>query len=200
MHGGGLRRPRIRVNWTIRKPRREVAVSSRALPFQNLVLIGMFGSGKSTVGRLLARRLGFHFVDVDRILETHHRKPLQRILDDLGMQGFMRLEARTLEKLQTRRCVVAPGGSAVYYPRAMAALGRLGPRVYLRVSLATLKRRLPDWSGRGVVCRGGRTLPALYRERRPLLRKYADLTVSAEGRDPAKVADAVLRRLGVSRG
>lgn len=163
--------------------------------FENIVLIGMFGSGKSTIGKILAKRLRFHFVDVDKLLESRYRKALQRILEDLGMKAFMRVEAEALEKLHLRHCVIAPGGSAVYYPKAMAHLGRLGPRVYLHVRLDELKKRLPDWSNRGVVCRGGKTLPALYRERRPLYRRFADITVNANGKDPYGVASEILRKL-----
>jgi shikimate kinase len=159
------------------------------------VLIGMFGSGKSTVGRLLASRLRYHLLDVDLIIESNYRKPLQRVLDELGMKKFMVMEDNTLKALKNRRCVVAPGGSAVYYPAGMAALGKMGPRVYLKVPLAELKQRLPDWSARGVVCRGGTTLAALYHERAPLLKKYADLTVEAYGKSWEKIAEEVLKRL-----
>jgi shikimate kinase len=109
------------------------------------------------------------------------------------MRRFMAVEDRTLRALRTRRCVIAPGGSAVYYPRGMAALKRLGPVVYLRVSLAELKKRLPDWSSRGVVCRGGTSLSALFRERSPLYRRYADVTVDANGRNWDKMASAALK-------
>ncbi|HET9870267.1 MAG TPA: shikimate kinase, partial [bacterium] len=108
----------------------------------NLVLIGMFGSGKSTVGRLLAEALRYHFVDVDHLIEARYRMPLQKVLDKLGMKGFMRMEEATLLALRSRRCVVSPGGSAVYYAKAMRHLGTLGPRIYLRVPLPELKRRL----------------------------------------------------------
>lgn len=164
----------------------------------NLVLIGMFGSGKSTVGRLLAQKLRYSFVDVDHLIESKYKKPLQKVLDELGMKGFMRMEDQVLRTLHYRHCVISPGGSAVYYPKGMAHLKKLGPRIFLKVSLGSLKRRLPDWSNRGVVCRGGSTLPALYRERAPLFRKYADLTVDAKGKDAGKIALEVLERLKIS--
>ncbi|HVM33697.1 MAG TPA: shikimate kinase, partial [bacterium] len=161
----------------------------------NLVLIGMFGSGKSTIGRILAQKLRYHFVDVDHLIEAKHRRPLQKVLDRLGMKAFMKMEDATLRALRSRRCVVSPGGSAVYYPKAMRHLGKLGPRIYLKVPLAELKKRLPDWSNRGVVCRGGATLPALFRERAPLFRQYADLTVDAKGKNAEKIAKEILDRL-----
>ena len=162
---------------------------------ENLVLIGMFGSGKSTIGRILAAKLRYHFVDVDHLIEAKYRKPLQKVLDQLGMKGFMKMEDATLRALRLRHCVISPGGSAVYYPRAMGHLRKLGPRFYLKVDLVELKKRLPDWSNRGVVCRGGRTLPALFRERAPLFRKYADFTVDTQKKTAEKIAKEILEAL-----
>lgn len=162
---------------------------------QNVVLIGMFGSGKSTVGRLLAQKLRYHFVDVDQLIEAKYRKPLQRVLDGLGMKGFMKAEEQVLLALRNWHCVVSPGGSAVYYPKAMRHLRKLGPCVHLKVSLSELKKRLKDWSNRGVVRRGGRTLPALYRERAPLFRKYADVTVDTRAKTAERIADEILKKL-----
>lgn len=168
---------------------------SRPLYPANIVLIGMFGSGKSTVGRILAQKLRYHFVDVDHLIESKYKKPLQKVLDELGMKGFMRMEDGAIRALQYRHCVISPGGSAVYYPKGMAHLRELGPRVFLRVALATLRRRLPDWSDRGVVCRGGSTLPALFRERAPLFRKYADLTIDTKGKSAERIAALILESL-----
>ena len=168
--------------------------TARKFP-QNLVLIGMFGSGKSTIGRLLAEKLRYHFVDVDHLIEAKHRMPLQKVLDKLGTKAFMKMEDEAIQALRSRHCVVSPGGSAVYYPKGMRHLAGLGPRIYLKVPLAELKKRLPDWSNRGVVCRGGSTLPALFKERAPLFRKYADLTVDAGGKNAKKIAKEILEKL-----
>jgi len=162
----------------------------------NIILIGMFGSGKSTVGRLMAQKIRYTLVDPDHLIENRYHKPLQRVLDVLGMKGFMAMEDQILQDIKTRRCVVAPGGSAVYYPKAMASLRKLGPVVYLKVDLAELKKRLPNWSARGTICRGGDTIPALYRERTPLYRKYADLVVNANGHKWEKTAADVLKAVG----
>jgi shikimate kinase len=178
----------------VRKPLFKSAFRPKNFP-ENIVLIGMFGSGKSTIGKILAHQLRYHFVDVDELIERKYRKPLQRVLDELGMRGFMKMEDQTLQLLRQWHSVTSPGGSAVYYPKGMAQLGRLGPRVYLKVSLETLKKRLPDWSQRGVVCRGGTTLPALYRERAPLFKKYADITVETQGKSAEKIADEIFLRL-----
>ena len=155
----------------------------------------MFGSGKSTVGRILAQKLRYHFVDVDHLIEAKHRMPLQKVLDRLGMKGFMRMEDETLQALRYRHCVISPGGSAVYYPKGMGQLKKLGPRVFLKVELSELKKRMPDWTNRGVVCRGGSTLPELYRERAPLFRKYADLTVEAKRKSAEKIAQEIILSL-----
>ena len=163
---------------------------------ENLVLIGMFGSGKSTVGKILAEKLRYTFVDVDLLIERKHRKPLQKVLDQLGMKKFMKMEDETLRALRNWHCVISPGGSAVYYPKGMKHLKTLGPRIFLKVELPELKRRLPDWSNRGVVCRGGNTLPALYRERAPLFRKYADVTVETSRKSAEKIAKEILQELG----
>ncbi len=162
---------------------------------ENLVLIGMFGSGKSTIGRILAQKLRYHFVDVDLLIEGKYRMSLQRVLDKLGMKKFMQMEDRTLQTLQFRRCVISPGGSAVYYPKAMAHLGKLGPRIYLKVPLPDLKKRLPHWHNRGVVRRGGDTLPALFRERAPLFRRHADVTVEATRKSAEKIAAEILKTI-----
>jgi shikimate kinase len=164
---------------------------------QNLVLIGMFGSGKSTIGRILAAKLRYHFVDVDQLIEAKFKKPLQKVLDDLGMKGFMKMEDETLQALRNWHCVLSPGGSAVYYPKGMKHLRKLGPRIFLKVELDELKKRLPDWSNRGVVCRGGTSLSALYKERSPLFRKYADFTVETYGKSAEKIAQEILAVLGL---
>jgi len=163
----------------------------------NLILIGMFGSGKTTVGRILARHLRYHFIDVDQLIEARFHKPLQKVLERLGMEGFMKMEEGILLALHPRHCVVATGGSAVYYPKAMAYLKTLGPRVFLKVPLAELKRRIPDFSARGTVRRGGETIDALFRERRPLLERYADITLKAYGKSWEDMALDLLQQMGV---
>ena len=163
---------------------------------ENLVLIGMFGSGKSTVGKILAEKLRFTFIDVDHLIERKYQKPLQRVLDELGMKKFMKLEDETIRSLRYWHCVVSPGGSAVYYPKGMKHLKTMGPRIFLKVSLEELKKRLPVWNNRGVVCRGGNSLPVLYRERAPLFKRYADITVNAKGKSAEKIAVEILTRLG----
>ena len=163
---------------------------------ENLVLIGMFGSGKSTVGKLLAEKLRYTFIDVDHLIERKFKKPLQRVLDDLGMKKFMKMEDETIRALRYWHCVISPGGSAVYYPRGMKQLKQLGPRIFLKVSLTELKKRLPVWNNRGVVCRGGNSLSALYRERAPLFSRYGDITIETKGKSAEKIASEILTLFG----
>jgi shikimate kinase len=165
----------------------------------NIILIGMFGSGKSTVGRIIADKLRYTLVDTDLLIERKYKKPLQRVLDELGMKSFMMMEDKTLQDIQTRRCVVAPGGSSVYYPKGMAHLRKLGPVVFLKVDLAEIKDRIPDISNRGTVRRGGDSISALYRERSPLYRKYADIIVDANSQNWQKTAAEVIKALDMWR-
>jgi shikimate kinase len=132
-------------------------------------------------------------VDVDHLIEAKYKKPLQKVLVHLGMKEFMRAEDETIQALRSRHCVIAPGGSAVYYPKAMAHLKTLGSRIYLKVSLGELKKRMSDWSNRGVVRRGGDSLPELFRERAPLFKKYADLTVVTRGKSAERITQEILK-------
>ena len=147
----------------------------------NIILIGMPGSGKSTVGVVLAKLLGMHFCDTDLVLQQHCGKKLQEIIRTEGDAAFFRHEAEVLATLEVRDTVIATGGSAVYADRAMQHLKADGKCVYLRVSEAEIERRLANFSDRGVVIADGMTLADLYAERIPLYEKYADITVSAEG-------------------
>ncbi len=172
-----------------------IELNRKAIP-NNLVMIGMFGSGKSTVGRQLAEKIRYDFVDVDQLIERRYQKPIKRVLDQLGMKGFMKAEEEVILTLRTRHCVIAPGGSAVYYPKAMRHLKSLGLCLFLKVSLAQVKRRMGDWSGEPVVRRGGNTLTALFRERKPLYERYADLTVDGGDSPVERICDRILRQLG----
>jgi shikimate kinase len=172
-----------------------IVVDRKALP-DNLVMIGMFGSGKSTVGRRLAQRIRYDFVDVDQLVEMRFQRPLGRVMEMLGMKGFMRAEEEVLLTLRHRHCVIATGGSAVYYPKAMRHLKTLGPRVFLKVPLEELKSRNGNRLDQAVVRRGGNTLRALFSERKPLFERYADLTVDGTSRSVELVSNLILRKLG----
>ena len=147
----------------------------------NVILIGMPGSGKSTVGVVLAKLLGLHFCDTDLVLQQHCGKKLQEIIRTEGDAAFFRHEEEVLAALDVQNTVIATGGSAVYSDRAMQHLKAGGECVYLKVAADEIERRLANFSDRGVVIADGMTLADLYAERKPLYEKYADITVSAEG-------------------
>ena len=156
---------------------------------RNVVLVGMPGSGKSTVGRPLAARLGFAFLDTDHVIEVGQEKPLGDVLASTTLGGFIDLESRYVCGLVCERTVISTGGSVVYCDEAMRHLKELGPVVFLDVPLPVLESRLADLAGRGVVIAPGQTVADLERERRPLYERYADVVVKC-GDDPAETVAA----------
>lgn len=161
----------------------------------NIILIGMPGAGKSTVGVLLAKTLGYAFLDTDLLIQEREGDLLQRLVDRLGVDGFLEREADVLCGLECRRTVIAPGGSAVCRERAMENLRRLGPVVYLHLPLEELTRRLNNISTRGIALAPGQTLEELYVCRAPLYRSYADLTVEVGGQSLEKTVEQVVTTL-----
>lgn len=162
----------------------------------NITLIGMPGSGKSSVGRLLARRLGYAFLDVDLlIVERYGGTTLQQVLDRLGPERFLDAEAEVIAGLSCENTVLSPGGSAVLREKGALRLKELGPVVYLRLPCQILKKRLWNLSSRGVPLAPGQTVEDLYALRSPLYEKYADITVDADQPRPADTAEEVLRGL-----
>lgn len=146
---------------------------------QNFILIGMPGSGKSTLGQTLADSLSYHFIDTDDvIMETYHQ-PLMQLIETHGTEGFIQLEGGVLQSIHTNRAVIATGGSAIYHDGAMQYLRSTGTVIYLRHALSDLTQRVGNMVTRGVVCHSGcTTLQELYAERCPLYEKYADITVN----------------------
>ena len=162
----------------------------------NVTLIGMPGSGKSTVGVLLAKLLGYRFVDVDLLIQEREGALLQEILDERGTQSFLDAEEAAVRSLDCRRTVIAPGGSAVCRERAALHLRGLGPVVYLQVPLEELTRRIRNLSTRGIAMEPGQTLADVMAFREPLYLKYADLTVPCPpGQELAETAQHVRRLL-----
>lgn len=162
---------------------------------KNIVLIGMPWSGKSTVGVLLAKRLSRGFVDTDVRIQAAERRRLQQIIGADGLDAFRRLEEQYILGLDCRGAVIATGGSVVYSAPAMAHLKQTGVCVYLELPLGTLQERADSVDSRGLVRAPGQTLEDLYRERRPLYQRYADIALPCEGLGHDAVAEAICARL-----
>ncbi len=143
----------------------------------NIILVGMPSCGKSTLGRMLAKELGYDFLDTDEVIIRLNGCPLRDILDARGVDGFIRVEEEAVCTVQAQNSVIATGGSVVYSEKAMAHLKAMGKVVYLKLTFEEMDRRLGDLHARGVAIAPGSTLLDLYDERTPLYEKYADITV-----------------------
>lgn len=144
---------------------------------KNIVLIGMPGVGKSTIGVVLAKVMGYQFVDADLVIQEKEGKLLCEIIEEVGAEGFIEVENRINSSICVEHAIIATGGSVVYGAEAMAHLREIGTILYLKLPYEELERRLCDIKGRGVVLKEGQTLRDLYEERRPLYEKYADVIV-----------------------
>lgn len=146
----------------------------------NIILIGMPGAGKSTVGVVLAKKLGYAFVDSDLVIQSREGKLLHEIIEEQGIEGFWAVEEKANASIDAHRTVIATGGSVVYERRAMEHLKQIGVVVYLKLSCAAIADRLGDLSERGVTLREGQGLAELYAERVPMYEQYADVTIDCE--------------------
>lgn len=155
----------------------------------NITLIGMPAAGKSTVGVLLAKRLGYSFVDSDIVIQEKTGKLLKEIIAEVGTDGFLEVEDQINSELDVQRAVIAPGGSVIYGQKAMEHLKEISLVVYLKLSYRDVKFRLGDLKDRGVVLKDGMTLLDLYNERIPLYEKYADITIDETGKSAGKIVD-----------
>ena len=158
----------------------------------NIVLIGMPGVGKSTIGVILAKVLGYSFLDADLLIQEQEGKLLHEIIEEKGTDGFIEVENRVNASI---RAIIATGGSVVYGKEAMEHLKEIGRVVYLKVSYAILEKRLADIKGRGVVLKEGQTLETLFEERSQLYEQYADIEVSEEGLDVEQTVEKLVEAL-----
>ncbi|MBO6163886.1 MAG: shikimate kinase [Lachnospiraceae bacterium] len=163
----------------------------------NIILIGMPGCGKSTVGVVLAKAMGYDFLDSDLLIQQREGRVLSRILEEEGPDAFNRIEEDVNASIQAKRTVIATGGSVVYGPRAMEHLREIGTVIYLKLPLAEVAERLGDLTERGVSLHEGQTLEDLYRERIPLYEKYAHLTIDASGAGIRHVVTAIRQAVGM---
>lgn len=161
----------------------------------NIVLIGMPGVGKSTVGVLLAKRLGRYFLDTDVLIQVACEKSLRELIAAHGMAGFCQIEQDYVTCIDVKKAVIATGGSVVYYDSSMHALKDDGVIVYLDLPLDELAIRLGDLNARGVVLEPGQTLTALYAKRTPLYQQWADVTVNLSGLTHEQAVEAIVASL-----
>ena len=161
----------------------------------NIVLIGMPGVGKSTVGVVLAKQLGYSFTDADLLIQNLEGRKLSEIIEAEGVDGFIAIENKVNASIDAKRTVIATGGSVIYGKEAMEHLKEIGTVVYLSISYEELTKRLSNLKGRGVVLRDGQTLLDLYNERTPLYEHYADLVVSEEGLNLEETLEKVINSL-----
>ena len=158
----------------------------------NITLIGMPGVGKSTIGVVLAKVLGYQFLDSDLLIQKQEKRKLHQIIAQEGNDGFQAIENRVNASIEAEETVIATGGSVVYCQEAMEHLKSIGNIIYLKLSLESLSKRLGDLKGRGVLLKDGQTLKDLYEERVPLYEKYADITIDEDGKDLDESLRAIL--------
>ncbi len=161
----------------------------------NIILIGMPGVGKSTVGVILAKEMGYQFIDSDLLIQQQEKMLLKDIIEQRGVDGFLEIENGVNASITAHRSVISTGGSAVYGREAMEHFKEIGKIVYLKCSFAVLEKRLHDLKGRGVVLKEGQTLENIYDERRVLYEKYADVVVEEDGKDIEETLESVLLSL-----
>lgn len=161
----------------------------------NIILIGMPGSGKTTLGTELAEILGYGYIDSDSVIVAREGKRLNEIIAEEGREGFLDVEAKVNSELCADRCVIATGGSVIYRDSAMQKLKELGKIVYLKLPYEVIERRLGDLKKRGVALKEGFTLKDLYDERTPLYEKYAEITVELWGGSVTESVEEIVRAL-----
>ncbi|MBQ8962520.1 MAG: shikimate kinase [Lachnospiraceae bacterium] len=161
----------------------------------NIILIGMPASGKSTVGVILAKLLGYDFIDTDLLIQKQTGLRLSEIIRSQGLDAFLAAEEAACLSLRADHSVIATGGSVIYSDAAMRHLKELGTVVFLSVDFKALQSRLHDVRGRGVVLRSGQSLVDLYAERVPLYREYADITVPEGQGSLEETVQAVYRKV-----
>ena len=162
---------------------------------KSIILIGMPAVGKSTVGVVVAKRLGYEFIDTDLLIQKQENRLLKEIIEDEGIDGFLKIENQVNCDVQAERAVISPGGSVVYCQETMEHYKKIGVVVYLRASFETINNRIRNAKNRGVVLKEGQTLERLYEERVKLFEKYADITIDEDGKELGETIELVLQRL-----
>lgn len=161
----------------------------------NIILIGMPGSGKTTIGTELSEKIGYGYIDSDSVIVAREGKRLNEIIAAVGREKFLDIEAKVNSEICADRCVIATGGSVIYRDGAMQKLKTLGKIVYLKLSYNTIESRLGDLKARGVALKDGFTLKDLYEERVPLYEKYADIAVELDGKTVEQTVETLREAL-----
>ena len=162
---------------------------------KNIILVGMPAAGKSTLGVVLAKKIGYGYIDSDSVIVAREGKLLCELIDELGLDGFLEVEANVNATITAQRCVIATGGSAIYRRDAIEKMRENGIVVYLKLSYAEISRRLGDFSKRGVVLKDGFTLLDLYNERAPLYEECADYIVELDGKTIEESAECIKEKI-----
>ena len=162
---------------------------------KNIIFIGMPASGKSTIGVVVAKHLGYDFIDSDLLIQKQEKRLLKEIIADVGNDGFLAIENQVNCHIKAERAVISPGGSIVYCKEAMEHFKEIGTIIYLKVSFETINERISNAKNRGVVLKDGQTLKDLYDERTFLFEKYADYIISEEELSLEETIDKVLELL-----
>lgn len=160
----------------------------------NIIFIGMPAAGKSTIGVVAAKRLGYEFIDTDLLIQKKEKSLLKDIIETKGIDGFLAIEDQINSEVEAERAVIAPGGSVVYCENAMRHYKEIGTVVYLQASYQTISERIGDPKKRGVVLYDGQTLKDLYEERRGLFEKYADVIICEDGRTLEDTIEEVIEK------
>ncbi len=162
----------------------------------NITLIGMSGVGKSRIGELLASKLNYSFIDIDRIIETGYNRKLQDLIDFLGDEKFLKVEEKAIMNMgKIKNSVVSPGGSSIYSDKAMSFLKSISKIIFLNASLEEIKKRTMDFSDRGIVGLKEKGLDKLFDERLPLYKKYANVTIDLKGFSDAVIVDMIIENI-----
>ena len=161
----------------------------------NIILIGMPGSGKSSLGVVLAKKIGFGFIDSDLVIQQREGMTLERIIEKHGDAGFIQIENEVNCSISPHHTVIATGGSAVYGDEAMEHFKQIGTVIYLKVSEKELESRLGSLKERGVVSNGKSTVEEIFEDRKRLYEKYADITIVQEGRDIRMIVEDMYKKL-----
>ncbi len=162
---------------------------------KNIVLVGMPSAGKSTIGIILAKVMGYQFLDSDLLIQEQEKELLKDIIDKRGIDGFLAIENQINREIDTDHTVIATGGSVIYGKEAMEHLQETGVIVYIKLTLQTISERLGNIKQRGVVLRKGQTLKMLYEERCPLYEKYAHITVDGENLNTEELMENIKNAL-----